>query len=338
LEAVECLPDMSAAAQAGTPGEWFDDLPTDAMNALVQAALEHPEIVRLADASRPEWLPVLFACADAGRRGATEARALALAWSMSSKLFRSKDDFNRDWRSFRPRPGGITVGTLLAAAAKAGMDLSRWQSVGRAIPTVVKAVDDATAGGGPAAGQGAAAFPIARGAPFTLMPHKMSEAVALEHFNARLCKVTNWGGAPSFGLFDPGGSLVPVRPTDLSVLLSGHVIETPDGKGGAKLVPAAVWWPQNPRKPVYDRLCYDPERKRVRPGECVLNTWRGFAVQPAKGSWRKMRWGRVPGGGVGAVGKSPAGATAESLAPACYLPTAVATAAVLGRVGLHSQL
>jgi hypothetical protein len=103
LEAVECLPDMSAAAQAGTPGEWFDDLPTDAMNALVQAALEHPEIVRLADASRPEWLPVLFACADAGRRGATEARALALAWSMSSKLFRSKDDFNRDWRSFRPR-------------------------------------------------------------------------------------------------------------------------------------------------------------------------------------------------------------------------------------------
>ena len=48
--------------------------------------------------------------------------------------------------------------------------------------------------------------------------------------------------------------------------------------------------------------------------------------------------GRVPGGGVGAVGKSPAEATAESLAQAGDLSTAVVTAAVLGRVGLRAQL
>ena len=45
--------------------------------------------------------------------------------------------------------------------------------------------------------------------------------------------------------------------------------------------------------------------------------------------------GRVPGRGVGAVGKSPAVATAESLAEAGDLSTAVATVAVLGRVGLR---
>ena len=54
------------------------------------------------------------------------------------------------------------------------------------------------------------------------------------------------------------------------------------------------------------------------------------------------RAGRVPPGGVGAVGKWPAGATAESLAQAGHLPTAAATEAVTvaapGRVGLHTQL
>lgn len=45
--------------------------------------------------------------------------------------------------------------------------------------------------------------------------------------------------------------------------------------------------------------------------------------------------GRVPGRGVGAVGKSPAVATAESLAEAGDLSTAVVTVAVLGRVGLR---
>lgn len=48
--------------------------------------------------------------------------------------------------------------------------------------------------------------------------------------------------------------------------------------------------------------------------------------------------GRVPRGGVGAVGKSPAGVTVESLAQAGDLSTAVVTAAVLGRVGLRAQL
>ena len=55
-----------------------------------------------------------------------------------------------------------------------------------------------------------------------------------------------------------------------------------------------------------------------------------------------MSEGRVPPGGVGAVGKWPAGATAESLAQAGHLPTVAATEVVTvaapGRVGLHTQL
>ncbi len=45
----------------------------------------------------------------------------------------------------------------------------------------------------------------------------------------------------------------------------------------------------------------------------------------------------VPPSGVGAVDKWPAGATAESLAQAGHLSTAVVTVAAPGRVGLHTQ-
>ena len=51
--------------------------------------------------------------------------------------------------------------------------------------------------------------------------------------------------------------------------------------------------------------------------------------------------GRVPPGGVGAVGKWPAGATAESLAQAGHLPTAAATQVVTvaapGGLGCETQ-
>jgi phage/plasmid-associated DNA primase len=40
----------------------------------------------------------------------------------------------------------------------------------------------------------------------------------------------------------------------------------------------------------YDCSSYDPENKHGYPGQVILNTWQGFAVQPAKGSWRRIRW------------------------------------------------
>jgi hypothetical protein len=98
------------------------------------------------------------------------------------------------------------------------------------------------------------------------------------------------GGSPAFGRFNRDGSVTYVKPSDLPVLLSGHFVQVPDGKGSTKYISAAVWWTQSERKLVLDRLLYDPEDTRAVPGERVLNAWQGFAIQPVKGRCRKLWW------------------------------------------------
>jgi hypothetical protein len=78
------------------------------------------------DDSRDRWLNVLFAVADAGRLGCPGARELALAWSKKGASWTSESDFDIAWNSFKP--GGTTIGTLLAIAAAAGVDLSPWRN------------------------------------------------------------------------------------------------------------------------------------------------------------------------------------------------------------------
>src|SRR4051794_32430554 len=92
--------------------------------------------------------------------------------------------------------------------------------------------------------------------------------------------------------------------------------------------------------PVELRSHATPARPTRREMGCVGRTssYRaGFRRAPSGRS--PVVTGRAPDGGVGAVGKSPAEATVESLASAGDLSTAVATAAMLGRVGLqHATL
>jgi hypothetical protein len=126
------------------------------------------------------------------------------------------------------------------------------------------------------------------GAPITMMPNVMTPMVAELELNARLCKVADYYGAPGIGCFKPDGTTFRIKTTDLPVLLAGHFVEVPNGNT-TKRTPAATWWMQSPAKVVFDAVRYDPENKLTRPGEIVLNTWRGFAVQPVHGSWRKMR-------------------------------------------------
>ena len=122
------LPDLNAAAQANLPKyNWFDELPDSRKNDMLWALAAHPGFIPFADRPRPEWLPFLFAFADAGWRGASEARPVAQGWCETSPRFSGQADFDRDFNSFRPLPNGISVGTLLDAAERAGFDLSPWR-------------------------------------------------------------------------------------------------------------------------------------------------------------------------------------------------------------------
>ncbi len=134
------FPDMNAAAQAGLPRIDFESLPGDRQNAMLAAMLAFPPIRKRADVERQGWLPVLFACCDAERLGATEARNLALAWCQISSRFKDETDFDRDWKSFRTK--GISVGTLIDLARQAGFDVGSWLWPSQAgvvvpVPTVV---------------------------------------------------------------------------------------------------------------------------------------------------------------------------------------------------------
>lgn len=118
---------MNAAARANLPhGRHFEDLSTSEKNEFLRAVLALPAIVSVADSAQSDWLKLLFAIADAGHCGATDAYELAIGWSKHGKSFQSEVDFSRDWFSFRHKPGGITVATLIQAAELAGLDTSTW--------------------------------------------------------------------------------------------------------------------------------------------------------------------------------------------------------------------
>jgi hypothetical protein len=130
------LPDMNAAAQAGLPRlNWFDQLNGVQQSQLIHAIAAHPAVAALSDQPREAWLKLLFSFADAEHRGAPAARDHALAWCKTSSKFQSEVDFDRDWRSFKPRPGGTTIATLLDAAEKVGFDLEPWRQAAGGIGT-----------------------------------------------------------------------------------------------------------------------------------------------------------------------------------------------------------
>ena len=131
------LLDMNAAAKANLPRPpSFEDLETDRQNDMLEALVASGKLDPLADASRDVWLPVQFGFADAGHKGATRARDIALAWAQRSARFVSDADFERDWRSLNP-DRGITVGTLIKAGRDAGFDFGPWFGTDDSATTVV---------------------------------------------------------------------------------------------------------------------------------------------------------------------------------------------------------
>ena len=109
--------------------DWFDCLHPREKADLVRTCFNMLDN-RFAD-PRDTWLRVLLAAADAERLGCPDARRLAREWSQRGASWTGEGDFDTAYNSFKSKPGGITIGSLLAMAAEAGLDLSPWRDQAR---------------------------------------------------------------------------------------------------------------------------------------------------------------------------------------------------------------
>lgn len=264
---------LTRAAQANLPAvHWFDALPAEQQNGMMRALAAHPRVIPLADAGRAVWWPLLMGFADADHRGATEARASALAWCKTSARFVSEADFDRDWLSFKPgMPGGITLGTLLDAAEKAGFDLSPWRDAARVSTSVVTGL--------PAAQGGAM--------PITGIPKRLSPAPAIDLMNRTFVYAMRWGNDNCIIQLSPNGRRVEgMSRQHLQEALSNRFVIDQSAQK-PELMPLAKFWLSHPDRKEVDRVIFDPEDKHLK-GEDTFNLWQGLAVQPQKGRWQLM--------------------------------------------------
>jgi hypothetical protein len=104
---------------------WFDALEPRDKAAVVRACLE--ALDNREHDPRERWLRTIFAVADAERLGCPDGHELAIEWSRRGASWTGEDDFETAWNSFQPKPGGITIGSLLAMARDARVDLSPWR-------------------------------------------------------------------------------------------------------------------------------------------------------------------------------------------------------------------
>jgi hypothetical protein len=117
--------DNDLAAGIGDTPNWFGALSPESKFEVVEACLN--ALDNRSSDTREVWLRVLFAVADAERLGCPDARQSALEWSQRGASWTTEADFEMAWASYKPKPGGITVGSLLAMADGAGLDLSQWR-------------------------------------------------------------------------------------------------------------------------------------------------------------------------------------------------------------------
>jgi Primase C terminal 2 (PriCT-2) len=186
---------LNAAAQSNLPNtNWFDEIDSALQLQLLSEIAANSGIVALADEPRDVWRNLLFSFADAEHRGATGAREVALAWCKTSARFQSEVDFNRDWNSFNTRPGGITVATLLDAAAKVGYDLEPWRQVADGASIAASAITVEASPSAPASGPAAA-----QSLAISALPTVMAPDHALDLLNQMFFFAHDWGGEPLVG-------------------------------------------------------------------------------------------------------------------------------------------
>jgi hypothetical protein len=115
------LDDLGAGIEP--PPNWFAALSDQEKFDLVRACLN--AIDNRTSDPRDAWLQTLFAVADAERLGCPNARQLALKWSRQGRSWTNEHDFDVAYNSYKS--GGISIGSLLAKARGAGVDLSPWR-------------------------------------------------------------------------------------------------------------------------------------------------------------------------------------------------------------------
>jgi hypothetical protein len=142
-EAGEVAMAAALAAVEGAGG-WFDKLGGNEKDECLRAMLA--AVPHIADGDRGLWLDVLMAI---HASGAPSAYEIARVWSAQSDKF-DPAGFDRDWGSFKNRPGGIGIGTLIKLATDHGWDSGSWKAKADGVSKGVAVGIGATVGSGSA--------------------------------------------------------------------------------------------------------------------------------------------------------------------------------------------
>jgi hypothetical protein len=264
------LPDMCAAAQQGVRSSWFSALPPADKDLVVKACLDAIDN-RIRD-SYDRWRDICVACRDAEAEGAAGAISSFVDWSCRGANFTDDASVRRLWESCHPRPGGITVATLIYCAQESGADLSQWRR-----PNVdVEGANDDNSGRHP---EQRNTVPRWRDT-LPVMDVETAGANINQHFGF----AHDIGGRPGYFRRSSCGKVQQIDQTELAMTLAPFRVVVTGGE--RKLLSAFKWWTTWPGRYTVDRVVYDPESRLAKPGEIIENLWQGYAITPKQGPWR----------------------------------------------------
>ena len=179
-----------------------------------------------------------------------------------------------------------TVASLIQEAQQRGFDTSRWKRLATPSQTLVAVSSLALP---VVATRVGTMLPVLASKPWSALPQNMTEAQAEDELGCRVIYVAKMGNEATYAII--GGTGEPLRAIsdrELSGLLSDTYVNV-QRDDLSKSIPAYQWLTRSGRRRIYDRVIYDPEGKINVAGERVINTWTGFAFQPRRGNWGRMR-------------------------------------------------